>query len=115
LYHQFELYVDKYARQKQRAPELELRNFFGQALHFFVINIPASATHNIQAETFIYAAIHQVKISESSTSHCQIDYYRDFGRTDIVDLNQVQCIVGRIQDRGKWAIVDRSGSKLPAH
>jgi hypothetical protein len=33
----------------------------------------------------------------------------------MIDLNQVQCVVGRIFDRGKWAIVDRSTSVAEIH
>jgi len=109
-FHQYELYVDKYAHRKNHMPEFELRKFFGQVLYFFVINVPGSATNNIQAETYIYAAIHKAKTSESSNDHFQIQYYQDLGHIDIIDLNQVKCVIGHIWDHGKWAIVDCSGN-----
>ena len=31
-----------------------------------------------------------------------------------VDMNTVMCLVGRIKDRGRWAIVDRSGDMARA-
>ena len=37
-------------------------------------------------------------------------FYQATGPIVFIDLNQVQCVIGRILDRGKWAIVDRSSS-----
>ena len=95
-------------------PEFELWNFFGQTLYFFVINVPCSATHDIQAKTYIYAAIREAKTSKSSNDHFRIQYYQDLGRMDIIDLNQMKCVIGHIQDCGKWVIVDHSGKIQPS-
>jgi hypothetical protein len=32
------------------------------------------------------------------------------GALDVVDITNLQCLVGRIRDRDKWAIIDRSGN-----
>ena len=101
--------------QRRREPEFELRNFFGQILRLFVINIPASPQHEIREDSFIYAAIHQANISEPATDHCGINYYQQLGPVVVVDLSSVQCVVGRIRDHNKWAIVDRSGSLAQIH
>ena len=37
-----------------------------------------------------------------------IYYYEEFGADEVVDLETIQCVVGRIKDRGKWALIDRS-------
>lgn len=39
-----------------------------------------------------------------------INYYSKEGTLDVVDINSVQCVVGRIRDRNRWAIIDRSGT-----
>ena len=39
-----------------------------------------------------------------------IYYYEEFGVDEVVDLEKVQCVVGRIKDRGKWALIDQSNS-----
>jgi hypothetical protein len=31
------------------------------------------------------------------------------GALDPVDIKSIQCVVGRVEDRGKWGLVDRSG------
>jgi hypothetical protein len=112
---QYQLAVDKFAHQRHRAPEFELRDFFGQVLRFLVVNIPRSPEHGIEADSYMYAAIRQVKIAESSTDCCRINYYEDLGPVVLVDLNQIKCVVGRIMDRGKWAIIDRSKSLVQIH
>ena len=38
-----------------------------------------------------------------------IPYYKEHGPIEVVDLNLVQCLVGRVWDRGEWGIIDRSG------
>jgi hypothetical protein len=105
---QYQLAVDKFAHLPHRAPEFELQDFFGQILRFVIVDIPHSPIHEIEADSFIYALINQVKISETATNQCRINYYEDLGPTEFVDLNQVKCIVGRIKDRNKWSIIDRS-------
>jgi hypothetical protein len=42
-------------------------------------------------------------------------FYQATGPTVIIDLNQVQCVVGQIFDQGKWAIVNRSTSVAEIH
>lgn len=104
--------MDKYANQRRRAPEFELQNFYGQILRFLVVDIPDStqADHGIEAESLAYAVIRQVKLLDEVAGG--IKYYKDLGSIVFVDLNQVKCVIGRIMDRGKWAIIDRRTNTL---
>ena len=52
----------------------------------------------------ILAVIQSVK----ATLRNDIYYYKELRVEEVVDLSMVQCVVGRIWDRGKWAIVDCS-------
>jgi hypothetical protein len=54
--------------------------------------------------TIILALIQEVK----ATLRNGIHYYKEFGVNEVVDLNTVQCVVGRVRDRDEWAIIDRS-------
>jgi hypothetical protein len=56
----------------------------------------------------VYALIKPVKLIDPTADG--IKYYKDFGSMEFIDLNQVKCVIGRIMDRGRWAIVDRSTS-----
>ena len=35
-------------------------------------------------------------------------FLEEFGAEEVVDLKTVQCVVGRVKNRGEWSIVDRS-------
>ena len=52
----------------------------------------------------IIALIREVK----TTLRNGIYYYKHFGVEEVVDLNNLQCVVGRIRDRDEWVIIDRS-------
>ena len=100
---QYQLLVDKYANQRRRAPEFELNDFYGQILRFVVVDIPQD--DGIEAASLAYAVIRQVNLLDEVAGG--IKYYKDLGSIVFVDLNQVKCVIGRILDRGKWAIIDR--------
>lgn len=104
--------MDKYANHRRRAPKFEMHNFYGQILQFLVVDIPDSpqAGHGIEAESLAYAVIRQVNLLDEVAGG--IKYYKDLGSIAFVDLNQVKCVIGRIMDRGKWAIIDRCTNTL---
>ena len=80
-------------------------------LRLIVVNIPLSLHHGIEAQSLVYAVIDEVKILDHGTnSYGHSLFYQATGPIAFIDLNQVQCVIGRILDRGKWAIVDRSTS-----
>jgi hypothetical protein len=81
-------------------------------LRFIVVNIPLSIDHGIEAQSLIYAVIDEVKVLDQAYGGTKLygRFYQATGPIVFVDLDQVQCVIGRIFDRGKWAIVDRSTS-----
>jgi len=108
---QYQLAVDKFAHRPRQAPQFELQDFFGQVLRFIVVNIPLSIDHGIEAQSLVYAVIDEVKIQDhGSGTNFYGHFYQATGPIGFVDLNQIQCVIGRVLDRGKWAIVDRSTS-----
>ena len=52
----------------------------------------------------IIALIQEVK----ATLRNSIYYYKNFGVDEVVDLCMLQCVIGRIQDRDEWVIIDWS-------
>jgi hypothetical protein len=105
--------VDRFAHQRRRISQFELRNFYGQLLRILIINVPESQNGQIQSQTLAYALIKSVRLINPSAD--RIKYYEDFGPMEFVDLNQVKCAIGRIKDRGRWAIIDRSTSSAQIH
>jgi hypothetical protein len=84
-------------------------NFYGELKSVVMIEVPFSEALQIRARTIIFAIIQPANIDET---HSGIPYYTKMGRIEAVDLNTVQCLVGRVYDRKKWAIIDRSELKI---
>jgi hypothetical protein len=113
---QYQLSVDRYAHKKRRQPELEMRDFFGRVLQFFVVDICAAPEHSISQQSIIFAVVRRLKITRQSEHPLRLCYFKDdSGRVEIIDLNQIQCLVGRVYDRDEWSIVDRNRSTAPIH
>ena len=69
------------------------------------MELPSSQRLNLdEPTTVIVALIREVK----ATLRNGIYYYKNFGVDKVVDLNALQCVVGRIRDRDEWAVIDRS-------
>jgi hypothetical protein len=103
--------VDKNSRFKNRQVVLEKRTFFGQLQNIFLLCLDNSAALRLQScKTIILAAIRNCANTKQHNS-LDIHYYTQNGRLEVVDMNCVQCVVGRVQDLQKkeWAILDRSG------
>jgi len=107
---QYETLVDKYARQKRRQPEYEMKTFYGQLQHIFVVSLPSDAGLRIPEPTVhILASIKTCKV-ERSNAALDIHYYSKLGGLDILDITCIQCVVGRISCvNNSWAVIDRSG------
>ena len=96
-------FVDQHACQHRKTLDFELHNFFGQLNHIILIELPSTQWLNLDEPTMVIVAlIQEVK----ATLRNSIYYYKDFGVDEVVDLTTLQCVVGWIQDRDKWAIID---------
>ncbi|XP_006459574.1 hypothetical protein AGABI2DRAFT_65569 [Agaricus bisporus var. bisporus H97] len=97
--------VDRHARQRNRQPEYVKRTFFGQLRRILRLDLPIIPQLDIDSpSTFIYAIIQTVKIIPQDNLY----YYHEVGAVEVVDLDCIQCVVGRVRDRNRWAVVDRS-------
>lgn len=63
----------------------------------------------MHGETLLLAVIRSCTI-EASDDRLDLHFYKQLGRTEVVDLTTIQCVVGRVHDRGRYAIIDRSGT-----
>jgi hypothetical protein len=54
--------------------------------------------------TVILALIEKVKVMLKDGIYT----HKEFGVEEVVNLKIVQCIVGRVNDRGMWSIIDWS-------
>ncbi|KDN38557.1 hypothetical protein RSAG8_09446, partial [Rhizoctonia solani AG-8 WAC10335] len=106
----YELLVDILAHRPNANPIFEPRKFYGQLLHIFAIDFPeAQELGTNKPETILFAAIQQCNVTQVD-KRIGTPYYTHMGPMEVVDLQSVQCVIGRVLDkRGFWGIVDRSG------
>ena len=102
----YESLVDKNA--SNNLPEdLVTETFFAQLLRIVRLDLPRSPElHRPKAETVLLA--HVVTCNATQNEGRQWEYSA-MGKTHFIDLNLIQCSVGRVLDRGKWKFIDRSG------
>jgi len=99
--------VDQYAHQWRRIPKFIPTLFFGQLKRLLVLELPAAPQLQLANLTTTILAVIQSVIP---TLENNIYYYKELGVIEVVDLTTVECVVGRIWDQGRWAIVDRSNN-----
>ena len=89
--------------------------YFGQLSTILVTELPSGIIPSItQPKRVVLAIISPRKTTNESS--LGIPYYAEPNKVTprAVDMNTVMCLVGRIKDRGRWAIVDRSGDMARA-
>ena len=68
---------------------------------------PSRKLHHLKAERLLL--VHVVTCNATKNEASDQWEYSTMGKTHFIDLNLVQCSVGRIFDQGKWTFIDRSG------
>ena len=90
-----------------------LETFFGELQRIIKIDLPETPHLNLKEPmTLFYAIVKQCNAKQSKEGFWE---YKELGGLEAVDIGLVQCVVGRIFDRGKWVIVDRSGEHAHAN
>ncbi|KAJ8089146.1 hypothetical protein PM082_014394 [Marasmius tenuissimus] len=60
------------------------------------------------------AGIHNCKLTDEEILGLDTRFNKEEGPMHVVDVMNVQCLVGRVKDRNEWAVVDRSGALAQA-
>ncbi len=109
--------VDKFANQCRHAEELELAMFYGHLEHIIYIHFPPSAHRDLHIWNeanvhIILAVIRNVVVDESLRELHQLDIHFSSreGKLDVIDITSVQCLIGRVFDGDRCALINRSGS-----
>jgi len=99
--------VDQHAHRREKTPDFEEKVFFGQLNCILVLELlPAPQLDLTEPTTLILALIQEVNV----TLRDGIYSYKEFGAEEVVNLKTVQCVIGRVKDRGEWAIIDPSNN-----
>lgn len=98
-----------------RKPVFKLTEYFGQLIKILVTELPPGIIPLITQPKRVVLAIISPRDTTNETP-LRIPYYTEHAKTTprVVDINTVMCLVGRIRDRGRWAIIDRSGDMARA-
>ena len=95
------------AESEDAPAEMEVRTFYGELQQIFKIEVPRSSQLRLnQPQTLFLAAIKDCDASFNENGFWE---FKSAGKLTVIDLGTIQCVVGRIYDRGKWVIIDRSG------
>jgi hypothetical protein len=89
--------------------------YFGQLKSILVIELaPGTVPSIVQSRTLVLAIIGTRNTKTETT--LEIPYYIEpkAAVVSAVDMTTLMCLVGRVNDRGRWAIVDRSGDSARA-
>jgi hypothetical protein len=102
--------VDKYAHRPNVRSVYVWKTFYGQLENIFVMELPAVPGLLLTAPTTLLLADVRPCIIESTHPSLDIHYYNRHQAPEIVDVNRIKCLVGRIPDGKQWALIDRSGA-----
>ncbi|KAI0057071.1 hypothetical protein BV25DRAFT_1872566 [Artomyces pyxidatus] len=110
-YARYEVLVDINAHRRRVTPEYKPETRYGRIQHIFSVEMPPCAELGLRtSETLFLAGITPCNIL-ASHSQLDIQYYEEESKTEqFVDIDCVQCLVGRVRDGRRWAVIDRSGA-----
>jgi hypothetical protein len=87
--------------------------FFGELQRIVKIDVLATLQLNLkEPQTLFFAIVKQCNVKQTNDGFWE---YTTLGGLEAVDIGLVQCVVGRVFDRGKWVIIDRSGDRAHAN
>jgi len=111
----YTLQVDTNCNRRNAPINLVTKAFYGQVLRFLVFPLPASfpLTDGDDSTHLILPAVAVLKLEARNTLN--MPYYRDQdqphgGYVEIIYVSRISNVVGRVRDRGKWAIVESRGA-----
>ena len=89
--------------------------YFGQLKTILIIELPPGIVPSITQPKRVVFAIISPRETVNET-RLGIPYYNEPPKVTprAVDMNALMCLVSRIKDRGRWAIIDRSGDMARA-
>jgi hypothetical protein len=112
---QYSLLRDIYERRPHMPSVFEATEYFGQLKSILAIELPAGIVPSVVRPKMLVLAIIGTRDTTTETS-LKIPYYTEpkSATVSAVDMTTLMCLVGRIKDRSRWAIIDRSGNSARA-
>jgi hypothetical protein len=101
--------VDKNERYRNLPIQMECRDFWGQLLKIIVVNLDDAQARSLQLDSARRVVLGVIRRAKAKENKNGIVCFKSYGQLDIVDLNCIQCTVGRVLYDGEWMVLDRSG------
>ncbi|KAF9033864.1 hypothetical protein BJ165DRAFT_1322926, partial [Panaeolus papilionaceus] len=102
---QYDAKIDLNARHVHQLERMVMRTFFGQLRCIVMIELPATPYVNLtEPLTIVLALILQTPTDKDGEAFM----YKNSTVEEIIDLDQVQCVVGRVTCRDVWTYIDCS-------
>ena len=95
------------------APDLEEKSFHGQLKHILVVKLPPVPELDVEDNslhaktTYLLGCVHTCDFNKRNSLGMPI--YLKMGASEVVDLDQLKCLVERVQNGGFTAIIDCTG------
>ncbi|KAF5337458.1 hypothetical protein D9758_018018 [Tetrapyrgos nigripes] len=113
---QYEAYVDLHARKKNHRRKMVLQQFYGQLERIIVVSFSdpdACRVLRVSAgEEICLAAMRSCKLdNKQPLRDVDMYFYSSTGALDVIGIESIQCLMGRVKNRNKtgWVLLDRSG------
>jgi hypothetical protein len=104
--------VDRNERNHRAEPEMVDRNFWGQLLKILVIELDEEQAALLGQPTARPVALAIIRRVDAKKNQHGIVSYKHEQQVDVVDLNSLQCVVGRMHYMGQWIVIDRSDPQV---
>ncbi|KAH7316374.1 hypothetical protein B0J17DRAFT_584693 [Rhizoctonia solani] len=108
----YSLLVDRHARHPNVLADLQPASQYGELQHIFALPLkPQSPGNNSDEKRILVLAwIYEAPVLVENTYEYKVVSYAKgtLGSGEIVDAATIQCLLGRVLDRGRFWVIDRS-------
>jgi hypothetical protein len=112
IHYQYEAEVDEFEDDPNADEQMVIKTFFGRLEHVVSFTLPTAQELGLDEPLYIvFTAIRTCNIANTTADIATgLDYLTGFSSLDILDLSCLQCVIGRVDTRGRVAVIDRTGS-----
>ena len=103
--------MDRAAHRRNAPEDLVQKSHYGQLQYLFKLRLPPKIPGNPsnKSRKLLLALVYEAPTDVQSTYDYEvISYGGELSKGEVVDASTIQCVVGRVLDRGSWWIIDRS-------
>ncbi|CAE6433460.1 unnamed protein product [Rhizoctonia solani] len=108
----YSLLVDRHSRHRNVRPDLQPESQYGQLEHIFALPLKRRPTANDPSKkrTLLLALISEAPVFVEDTHEYKVISYAKgaLKSGEVVDARTIQCLLGRVLDRNRFWIIDRS-------